>query len=140
MLNVIQSSDAGSNSALSEGDYTAVEVEAMQRAVLNIFAKWTVKDADAAVILGGVSVKTVRRWRDGDYGRVSRDLADRLSNLLGVHKTLRIIFSDPARGYNWIRAKNGALGGLSALEVMLLGGMSDLIRVRRYLDSVRGGW
>jgi hypothetical protein len=99
-----------------------------------------VKDADAAVILGGLSTKTVQRWRDGDYGRVSRDMADRMSNLLGIHKALRVVFSDPKRGYDWMNAENSAFADVSALDVLRRGGMEDLIRIRRYLDSVRGGW
>ncbi|PHR18071.1 MAG: hypothetical protein COA41_10730 [Sphingopyxis sp.] len=112
----------------------------MQRAIINLFSKWAVKDADAAIILGGISKKTLRRWRDGDYGRVNRDMADRMSNLLGIHKALRVIFSDPQRGYSWINNPNKAFGDQSALDVLRLGGMEDVVRIRRYLDSVRGGW
>lgn len=113
----------------------------MQRAVLALMARWGVRDEDAARLLGGLSVKTYRRWRGGEYGRVGRDLADRMSHLLGIHKALRILFEDPARGYAWISAPNAAFGGRSALEVMVQGGgMEDIRRVRRYLDSARGGW
>ena len=122
------------------GGYSEDEMQAMQRAVIALFARWKVTDVDAAVILGGLATKTFRRWKDGDYGRVNRDLADRMSNLLGIHKALRIIFSDPSRGYEWVRAKNSAFGGQSALAILKQGGMEDIIRVRRYLDSVRGGW
>ena len=59
---------------------------------------------------------------------------------MGIHKALRIIFSEPLRGYAWIRAPNSAFGGRTALEVMLGGELTDLMRVRRYLDSERGGW
>lgn len=41
------------------GNYSKDEQEAMQRTVINLFAKWHVKDVDAAVILGGVSTKTL---------------------------------------------------------------------------------
>jgi len=42
--------------------------------------------------------------------------------------------------YAWIKAPNDAFGGRSALDVMLGGEMTDLMRVRRYLDAERGGW
>ena len=117
------------------------EAAAMQRAILALMGRWGVRDEDAARLLGGLSVKTYRRWRAGEYGRVGRDLADRMSHLLGIHKALRILFQDPARGYAWISAPNAAFGGRSALEVMVQGGgMEDIRRVRRYLDSARGGW
>lgn len=120
--------------------YGTEELQAMQRAIIALFGKWGVTDAEAATILGGISAKTFRRWKTGDYGRVGRDLADRMSNLLGIHKALRIIFTDPATGYDWMCTENAALGGRSALEVMQNGGMEDIVRIRRYLDSVRGGW
>lgn len=116
------------------------EGAAMQRAILNLFARWRITDAQAGILLGGVSTKTIGRWRKGELSPVSRDLADRMSNLLGVHKALRILFADPQRGYDWIRKPNADLGGPSALEIMLQGGMMDIVRLRRYLDSARGGW
>ena len=120
--------------------YSPEETAAMQRAILGLMDKRGVRDEDAAVLLGGLSVKTYRRWRSGAPGRVGRDLADRMSNLLGVHKALRILFREPDRAYDWIARPNEAFAGASALMVMMQGGMADIIRVRRYLDSMRGGW
>lgn len=123
-----------------EGGYTDAETKAMQRAVLRLFEHWDISDVDAAIILGGIAPRTVGRWRAGDLGRANRDLADRMSLLLGIHKALRIIFEEPQRGYRWIKAPNDAFGGRSALDVMRQGGMADIARLRHYLDSVRGGW
>lgn len=120
--------------------YSQPEVQAMQRAVVALFRHWGVSDTDAAILLGGISAKTFRRWKDGDHGRVTRDLADRLSNLLGIHKALRLVFADPVAGYRWMSAPNAAFGGASALDLLRQGGMEDILRLRRYLDSVRGGW
>jgi hypothetical protein len=63
-----------------------------------------------------------------------------MSNLLGIHKALRLLFDDPARGYGWIKRPNTAFGDLSALQIMLGGQLTDLMRVRRYLDAQRGVW
>ncbi|WP_148359223.1 MbcA/ParS/Xre antitoxin family protein, partial [Acidocella aminolytica] len=49
-------------------------------------------------------------------------------------------FKEPARGYGWIKAPNAAFSGRSALDVMLHGELTDLMRVRHYLDAERGGW
>ena len=57
---------------------------------------------------------------------------------MGIHKALRLVFREPQRGYLWIKAANTAFGGLSALTVMLGGELTDLMRVRRYLDAERG--
>nr|WP_007685187.1 MbcA/ParS/Xre antitoxin family protein [Sphingobium indicum] len=111
----------------------------MFRAALNLFAKWGLTDEQAAV-LTDMPVRSFRRWKAEGPGRISRDGLARLSNLMGIHKALRIIFQEPQRGYDWIKASNVAFGSASALAVMLGGELTDLMRVRRYLDAERGGW
>lgn len=118
---------------------TDEEAAAMFRAVVRLFAHWGLTDDQAAVLLD-MPVRTYRRWKAGDLGRFNRDAKARLSNLIGVHKALRLIFSDPARSYRWVGVPNQAFGGRSALEIMLGGELTDLMRVRRYLDAERGGW
>jgi hypothetical protein len=116
------------------------EAEAMQRAVVNLLARWKVSDDDACTLLGGIGLRTYARWKAGNLGRTGVDLQARMSNLLGIHKALRLLFDDPAQGYAWVKHPNAAFGGHSALQVMLGGQLTDLMRVRRYLDSRRSGW
>ena len=115
------------------------EAAAMFRAVLNLFRLWGVADEQAAIILD-LPRRTFARWKAGEIGRIGRDGKARLSNLMGIHKALKIIFREPTRGYRWIKAPNDAFGGRSALDVLLGGEITDLMRVRRYLDAERGGW
>lgn len=140
MLYPLPTPETRDNDTPIPGGFSAAEAVAMQRAVLNLFGRWRITDEQAARLLGDLSTKTIGRWRKGEYGRVGRDLADRMSNILGVHKALRIVFADPGRGYDWVKKPNTDLGGRSALEVMLQGGLMDIVRVRRYLDAARGGW
>lgn len=115
------------------------EAAAMARAITNLFDRWQLSDVEACEILGGMAARTWARWKKGEIGRVDRDLAMRMSILLGIHKGLRYMFTAPQRGYEWIKKANKAFGGKSALEVMLQGSMFDLARVRSYLDAERGG-
>lgn len=115
------------------------EAAAMFRATLNLFRLWGVTDDQAAIILD-LPRRTFARWKAGDLGRLSRDGKARLSNLMGIHKALKIVFSESTRGYAWIKAPNAAFNGRSALDVMLGGELTDLMRVRRYLEAERGGW
>lgn len=115
------------------------EAAAMFRAALNLFGKWDLTDEQAATLLD-MPVRSYRRWKAEGPGRISRDGRARLSNLMGIHKALRIVFTEPQRGYSWIRAGNTVFEGASALDVMLGGELTDIMRVRRYLDSERGGW
>ena len=118
---------------------TDAEGAAAFRVALNLFRLWSVTDENAAILLD-LPIRSYRRWKAGEIGRIDRDAKARLSNLMGIHKALRIIFREPQRGYAWIQAPNAAFGGRTALEVMLGGELTDLMRVRRYLDSERGGW
>ncbi|HEX4766192.1 MAG TPA: antitoxin Xre/MbcA/ParS toxin-binding domain-containing protein [Lichenihabitans sp.] len=118
---------------------TDEEAAAMFRAVVKLFRLWGLTDEQAATLLD-LTLRSYRRWKAGEPRRMSRDGKARLSNLMGVHKALRIIFREPQRGYRWIRAPNEGFGGRSALDVMLGGELTDLMRVRRYLDAERGAW
>jgi hypothetical protein len=115
------------------------EAAAMFRAVVNLFRLWSVTDDQAAILLD-LPVRSYRRWKTGELGRLNRDHKARLSNLMGIHKALRIIFNERQRGYAWMRAPNDAFAGRTALDVMFGGELTDLMRVRRYLDSARGAW
>lgn len=118
---------------------TDEEAGAMFRAALNLFRNWNLTDENAATLLD-MPVRTYGRWKSEGAGRINRDGKARLSNLMGIHKALRYVFREPQRGYAWIKAPNTAFGGRTALDVMLNGELTDLMRVRRYLDAERGGW
>jgi len=134
-IHLVESIPAPPGAGFSEN-----EIQAMQRAVIALFARWGLRDDEAATLLGDIAPRTFQRWKAGALGRVGPDLAARLSNLLGIHKALRLLFKDPARGYGWIKRPNAAFGGHSALDIMLNGQLTDLMRVRRYLDAQRGAW
>jgi hypothetical protein len=123
----------------SAAPVTDAEAAAMFRAALNLFRRWELTDDEAAILLD-LPVRTYRRWKAGDRGRIDRDGKARLSNIMGIHKALRITFREPQRGYAWVKARNAAFGNRTALDVMLGGELTDLMRVRRYLDAERGGW
>jgi len=119
---------------------TAREAEAMARAVIRLFGKWQLSDTEAREILGGLAARTYARWKAGEPGRIDRDLATRLSLLMGIHKGLRYLFSEPERGYAWVKKPNRAFGGRSPAEIMAQGDIFSLARVRSWLDAERGGW
>jgi hypothetical protein len=118
---------------------TDAEAEAMFRACLNLFRLWGVSDAEASVLLD-LPPRTFARWKTGAIGRMGRDQKARLSNLMGIHKALRLIFREPERSHAWPRLPNQAFAGRSALDIMLCGELTDLMRIRRYLDAERGAW
>lgn len=119
---------------------TDEEAGALARTTVNLFKAWGLSDAEASTLLGGLSARTWARWKEGQIGRTDRDLRMRMAHLMGIHKGLRYLFKDPARGYAWIRKPNAAFGGRSALDLMLRGEMADLQTMREWLDAERGAW
>ncbi len=116
------------------------EAAAMLRAALRLFERWALTDAEARRLLGQPSERTFARWKRHEIARVPHDTKQRLSYLMGIHKALRLLFKDAARGYAWTRRPNAAFGGQSALDRMLAGDVTDLAAVRCYLDAERGAW
>lgn len=121
-------------------NFSTQENNAAQRAILNLFQKWDLTTNEQSILLGGLSTRTLQRWRNGEYGKIDIDLSTRLSILLGIHKSLRILFDDLSRVYEWVKKPNNAFEGKSALDVMLMGRIIDLYSVRNYLDAARGAW
>jgi Protein of unknown function (DUF2384) len=94
---------------------------------------------EARVLLGRPSRARLYNWKAGRVRGLPHDTLQRISYLLGIHKALQILYSDPALADGWVRRPNSAFGGQSALERMLAGDMVDLAAVRAYLGGVRGG-
>jgi hypothetical protein len=112
------------------------------RAFSRIAEAWRLTVDEQLLLLGQPPRSTFFAWRKHpDNATLSRDTLERLSNLLGIYKSLQILLPEAAAADAWVRQPNSAalFGGHSALQRMLGGNVSDLNAVRRYLDGVRGG-
>ena len=119
---------------------TNEEAAALARTTVNLFRAWQLSDNEARTLLGDMAQRTWARWKEGNIGRIDRDLRARMAILIGIHKGLRYLFTDAARGYDWIRKPNTTFNGKSALNIMMRGEITDLIDLRSYLDAERGAW
>ena len=110
------------------------------RAFFAIVEKWGLSYEEASALLGQPGKTTYYNWKKGDIGQVAHgfDLATRISYVLGIFKSLEVLYERPELADSWVRKPNDAFGGQSALDRMLAGQIVDLARVREYLDSVRG--
>lgn len=112
------------------------------RAFGRIAEAWGLSVDEQLCLLGQPPRSTFFAWRKNpERAALSRDTLERLSNLLGIYKSLQILLPEAAAADAWVRRPNSAppFGGRSALERMLAGNVADLNLVRRYLDGVRGG-
>lgn len=114
------------------------EAAAGARFVVALFRAWRLTDAEACVLLGGLSARSYGRWKKGQFGAMDADRRMRLSLLAGIHKALQYLFRDRQRAYAWIKQPNDHFEEQRPLDVLLQGRMTDLIDIRSYLDAVRG--
>jgi hypothetical protein len=121
-------------------EVTREEAHAMLRAVFNLFARWGADDRQGRILLGQPSPTTYYRWRQGTVASIPHDTVWRLGTLMGIHKALRYMFTEPERSFAWVKKPNKVFNGQSALDRMLGGAPQDLAAVRDYLDAERSGW
>ena len=108
--------------------------------VTRLLDHWQLSAAEQAAVLGlsGQSRSTLARYRAGEPLADNRDLLDRTGHLLGIHKSLRILFpNDRDLAYRWMTAHNRHLGG-RPVDFVVQHGFEGLLAVRRYLDFQRG--
>jgi transcriptional regulator with XRE-family HTH domain len=101
---------------------------------------WGLTAAEQAEVLGlsTGSRSTLGRYRNGEPLADNRDLLDRAGHLLGIHKSLRLLFPhDRDLAYRWMTQPNLRLGR-RPVDVVLEQGFEGLLAVRRYLDFERG--
>ena len=134
--------DSSPGDASAGGISAARMAEAGLRAFCRIAEAWGLSVDEQLALLGQPPRSTWFAWRKHpERAALARDTLERLSNILGIYKSLQILLPDPAAADAWVRQPNSAppFGGNSALARMLAGNVSDLNLVRRYLDGVRGG-
>ncbi len=99
---------------------------------------WGLSNAEQRVLLGGLPDQTYYKYKKLPRVKLNKDLLERISYVMGIKKALSILFPTKDQSDAWVRKENKDFGDDSALNTMLCGSISDLYRVRRYLDAFRG--
>ncbi len=108
--------------------------------VMRLLEHWRLSAAEQADVLGlsTGSRSTLGRYRSGEPLADNRDLLDRAGHLLGIHKSLRLLFPhDRDLVYRWMTQPNRRLGA-RPVDLILEHGFEGLLAIRRYLDFQRG--
>lgn len=112
------------------------------RTFFNIARVWALTVVEQRALLGWPAASTFHKYKAGDHGTLSFDTLIRLSLVVGIYKSLQVLYPEEAFADAWVRMPNShaLFGGRPALTLMTDGGIDGLYRVRRLLDARRGGW
>ena len=112
-------------------------------AIFNIFSQWRLTGAQQMTLLGLSNEKTLYNWKSRpEKAKLTRDLLERASYILGIYKSLQILLPDKALADQWFSTPNDSplFNGTAPLDRLLAGQVVDLAVVRNFLDAERGGW
>ncbi|RUR12958.1 hypothetical protein [Legionella sp. km772] len=132
-----------SNSIVLKSSLSAVlDSDNLQKNTANIiqlFKLWELTVDEQCNLLGGISPQQLNKFQKATARISGRDTIERVGNLLGIHKSLRILYPyNKAVVYKWIKARNKKLHNLTPLEVMLSEGYIGIAQIRKLTDYMRG--
>ena len=114
---------------------------ALARMVMKLLDHWQLSTEDQAALLGLAASNraALGRYRRGEAIGSSRDQLERVGHLLGIHKSLRLLFPQNLDlAYRWMTTRNRAFDNRTPVEVIKDQGFAGLLIVRGYLDRARG--
>ena len=110
------------------------------KAYARVAGAWSLTSREAAA-LADMSESTWKRARKPGYeGNLTQDQMLRLSALVGLYKSLELFFDEPI-SREWVKLPNRGpeFDGLRPVDAMNAGGLPKILRVRTYVDALRGG-
>jgi hypothetical protein len=111
-------------------------------AIFAIFSQWRLTGAQQMTLLGLSNEKTLYNWKNQpEKAKLTRDLLERASYILGIYKSLQILLPDQVLADQWLATPNDnpLFNGAAPLDRLLAGQVVDLAVVRNFLDAERGG-
>lgn len=113
----------------------------LAKMMMKLFEHWQFTTEDQLSMLGLSTSNraALTRYRKGEPLAPNRDLLERAGILLGIHKSLRLLFPrNRDLAYSWMSTRNRAFEGMTPVEAIKQWGFAGLLMVRAYLDKSRG--
>jgi len=110
-------------------------------AVSKLFDKWGLSSADRLALLGlsEENRAALHRYARGEALAANRDLTDRVGHLLGIHKSLKLLYpKNDEIVSRWMSSPNVKFGGQTPINVVRRFGLPGLVMIRGTLDAMRG--
>lgn len=118
----------------------AVMTRAIWQSVSSLRREFNLNEPEVLAVLGDMPRSTMHKGVQSQTVKVSRDVRDRVSLLLGIYKGLRVIFEDSQQATTWIDRENTLppFNGRRPRDLMTSGDFMALASVRQFVDYWRG--
>jgi len=113
----------------------------LARAITRLFKLWHLATSDRLALLGlsESNRSALARYDQGEPLASNRDLLDRAGHLLGIHKSLKLLYPRNQEIVEmWITSPNKKFHGNPPVEVVRRFGLPGLVMIRGALDTMRG--
>lgn len=110
--------------------------------IFAIFSRWRLNGTQQMTLLGLGNEKTLYNWKSRpEKAKLTRDLLERASYILGIYKSLETLLPNQALADRWLATPNDnpLFNGAAPLDRLLAGQVADLAAIRNFLDAERGG-
>lgn len=110
------------------------------RTFFKVADDWQLSVNEQRALLGWPAASTYHKYKAREYGTLSYDTLTRLSLILGIYKSLQVLYPEQRFADAWVKLPNSnpVFAGATPLSLMIDGGIDALFRVRRLLDGRRG--
>lgn len=107
----------------------------------SICREWGCNQDEMMQMLGCVSQSTLADYQSLPYVQLPQDTLERISYILGIYKSLRVMYPTAERANRRVRLRTSEapFDGMSALDFMAQGSIEHLREARRYFDAKRAG-
>lgn len=125
----------------SEKNMGGIDRSRIGKMLITLFDHWKLSTAEQLSLLGlsKDNRAILSKYRHGHPLANDRDKLERAGILLGIHKSLRLLFPyNRELAYGWMSQPNKAFDGQSPVKVIDREGMIGMYMVRSYLDVQRG--
>ena len=129
--------DLGIETSVLDPPAPPIELSGPIQFLKKLLETWHLTDADAVPLLG-LDASDVTALLQGQIPLKGRDAEDRIVYLYLIRKTLFALFQDPEVENEWLREQHEMLGGQKPMDLLLEGGMENLLLVKEYVEAAAG--
>lgn len=120
---------------------TAAEISVdLTHTVMRILSEWKVDPADQVKLLGlpeKTKPRALKRYTESTPLPEQADSMARITHLIAIQQYLSVMFSyNPVLGDMWVTTPSERFNNQSPLEVMIVGGIDGMERVRNHMEGV----